>query len=210
MGCVQGDIQRGVPRDSPQNLPFLYSSVQLFTTTTLHYMYVGQRRLVILLHARRCANNAIHGRFNPVQPAESADHNLRTSKASTYWRHQECAFDNNSITWPTSSVCGLCAGCHTEGSAQSFPKISQLQKQTVSKCQNYSHFRTFTVSWRGMPQTQKPTPSCCLPISILLKFHHRKHSYNLASLTIPSQVTAGQFISTHSKFALPPNVTIVF
>ena len=38
-----------------------------------------QRRLVILLHARRCANHAIHGRFNPVQPAESADHNLRTS-----------------------------------------------------------------------------------------------------------------------------------
>ena len=42
-----------------------------------------QRRLVTLftlLHARRCANHAIHGRFNPVQPAESADHNLRTSK----------------------------------------------------------------------------------------------------------------------------------
>ena len=40
-----------------------------------------QRRLVTLLHARRCANHAIHGRFNPVQPAESADHDLRTSKA---------------------------------------------------------------------------------------------------------------------------------
>ena len=25
-----------------------------------------QRRLVILLHARRCANHAIHGRFNPL------------------------------------------------------------------------------------------------------------------------------------------------
>ena len=28
----------------------------------------------------RCANHAIHGCFNPVQPAESIDHNLRTSK----------------------------------------------------------------------------------------------------------------------------------
>ena len=52
-----------------------------------------QRRLVTLLHARRCANRAIHGRFNPVQPAESADHNLRTSTTILYWRHQECAFD---------------------------------------------------------------------------------------------------------------------
>ena len=27
-----------------------------------------------------------------------------TSKGSTYWRHQECAFNNNSISWPTSSA----------------------------------------------------------------------------------------------------------
>ena len=45
---------------------------------------VCQTRLVTLLYARRCANHAIHGRFNPVQPAESADHNLRTRKGSTY------------------------------------------------------------------------------------------------------------------------------
>ena len=66
-------------------------------------MILYQSRLVILLYTWRCANHAIYGRFNPVQPAESAYHNLRTYKASTYWRHQECAFDNNSITWPTSS-----------------------------------------------------------------------------------------------------------
>ena len=40
-----------------------------------------QRRLVILLHARRCANHSIHGRFNP---AESADHYLRTSRVKLY------------------------------------------------------------------------------------------------------------------------------
>ena len=45
-----------------------------------HIMGSRQRRLVTLFHARRCANHAIHGHFNPVQPAESADHNLRTSK----------------------------------------------------------------------------------------------------------------------------------
>ena len=38
------------------------------------------QRLVILLHAWRCTNYAILGRFNPVQPAESADHNLHTSE----------------------------------------------------------------------------------------------------------------------------------
>ena len=36
--------------------------------------------MVALLHARHCANHAIHGRFNPVQPAVSADNNLHTSK----------------------------------------------------------------------------------------------------------------------------------
>ena len=35
-----------------------------------------ERRLVTLLHARHCANHAIHGCFNPVQPTESADHKL--------------------------------------------------------------------------------------------------------------------------------------
>ena len=39
-----------------------------------------QRRLVTLLHARHCASHAIHGRFNPVQPAKSPDHNLHMSK----------------------------------------------------------------------------------------------------------------------------------
>ena len=39
-----------------------------------------------------------HGRFNPVQPTESADHILPTSKTiHTDVRHQECAFNNNSI-----------------------------------------------------------------------------------------------------------------
>ena len=46
---------------------------------SMSHLLLYQRRLVTLLHARRCANRAIHGRFNPVQPAESADHNLRTS-----------------------------------------------------------------------------------------------------------------------------------
>ena len=44
------------------------------------YLWAGTGRLVILLHAWRCANHAIHGRFNPVQPTDSADHDLRTSK----------------------------------------------------------------------------------------------------------------------------------
>ena len=108
---------------------------------------------------------------------------------------------------------GCVQGVIQRGVPRDFPRISTLQKQTVSKCQNYSHFRTFTVSWRDIPRTQKPTRSCCLTISFLLKFHHRKHSYNPVSLTILSQVIAGQFISTHSKFALPSNVlrkTIVF
>ena len=98
------------------------------------------------------------------------------------------------------ALCGLCAGSHR------FPKISPLQKQTVPKCQKYSHFRTFI----HVPWTQKPTQSCCLTISFLLKFHHRKHCYNQVSLTILSQVIAGQFISTHSKLALPPNVQLCF
>ena len=46
---------------------------------------LGQRRLVTLLHARRCANHAIHDRFNPVLPAESADLILRI-RAKLYVR----------------------------------------------------------------------------------------------------------------------------
>ena len=65
-----------VRRKAPRHI--LWWSFMCVVTT---YLCTNQRRLVILLHARRCANHAIHGRFNPVQPAESADHNLRTSKA---------------------------------------------------------------------------------------------------------------------------------
>ena len=55
-------------------------------------------------HAWRCVNHVMHGRFNPVQHAESADHNFCKSKATrTDVIMQKCVFDNNSIMWPTSS-----------------------------------------------------------------------------------------------------------
>ena len=34
------------------------------------------------------------------------------AKLHIYWHHQECAFDNNSITWPTSSVLGYALGIY--------------------------------------------------------------------------------------------------
>ena len=58
-----------------------------------------------IIHARRCANHAIHGRFN-FQPSSTrwVSRSWFTYEQNyMHWHHQECAFDNNSITWPTSS-----------------------------------------------------------------------------------------------------------
>ena len=84
--------------ESKKTTNYIHNATPFYCCTTL-----AQRRLVTLLHARCCTNRAIHGRFNPVQPAESADHNLRTSTTIPTDVIRNVPSINTSITWPTSS-----------------------------------------------------------------------------------------------------------
>ena len=72
MNKINDEDEKGIKR--------LKQQLGYCTPLVLNDTMVYQRRLVTLLHAWCCTNHTIHGRFNPVQPAESADHNLRTSK----------------------------------------------------------------------------------------------------------------------------------
>ena len=100
--CSKPDVGGSRPSRvlvSPRPVPDFSNDPHTHTTVVGRDAIVGPspttqtatttRRLVkLLLHARRCANHAIHGRFNPL-----SQHYVRANL-----RHQECAFDNNSIT----------------------------------------------------------------------------------------------------------------
>ena len=72
-------INQGTTEDRSKHTEITGVHVQRLQVYTDKLTY-DQRRLVTLLHARCCANHAIHGRFNP----------LSQQIRYTYWRHQEC------------------------------------------------------------------------------------------------------------------------